>query len=164
MGPLTARTPDRPSTVEEESADPIGSVTISAGLATGFLLGGVVMAVGVMRMDLRPGAILGAMSVLYLFGVMSGLLLGSLLAVLGRPDGVTRPEAMTRVRSALLMSVPLLALGWLVSAAMALTGVVLRSGPWPLLLLVAVSWGVAGVVGIWAAVAGTKALWNALVR
>lgn len=149
---------------EDWTGDLSTAVTLSSGLAGGILTGGVLMAVATVRVDLRPGAILLFMTVLYAFGASMGLLFGALLGVVGRDETEPRSVAVQRVRWALLKSIPLLLAGWLVAATIALTGDVLQSGPWPLLLVVAASWGVAAVVVLWGVAAGTRALWNTLGR
>lgn len=136
------------------------SWTVAGGVAGGGILVGVLTIFGV----LDPGVQLLVGDVLFLAGAAIGLFHGSLLAYVGRPVCLSRGAALRHVLLATVLAVPVLAIGWLVTASISLTAA--------LRVQMHVSWLVFGVGGwflglglcAWAALEGWRALKTAVRR
>lgn len=68
-----------------------------------------------------PGLQLLAAPVLFVVGAALGLLHGAALSLIGRPACLTRGTALRHAALATLLSIPLLGIGWLVTASISLT-------------------------------------------
>ena len=120
-------------------------VPVSWAVAGGMGLGGVTVALLVMTERLSAHALIAASAVFFSIGAAVGLFHGTLLGVLGRPEGWSKRRALKSVLHGLIYLVPLLLLGWLTAGWAAALPIVIRGrhlfagaltiGAWILVLL-----------------------------
>jgi hypothetical protein len=130
------------------------SWTVAGGVAGGGILVGALTIAGV----LEPGVQLLAAPVLFIAGAVLGLLHGGALALVGRPSCLTRRGAFGQALIAGAISVPLLALGWVVTASISLTAALMTEMRASWLVFAAGGWAIGLVLCGWAAVEGLGAL------
>jgi hypothetical protein len=140
-----------------------GRVTVSFTVAGGVLVGGFLVAAMTLAGKLSGNALLMTSGALYLLGSLLGFTHGAALGFLGRGD-VSRREVVGKLGLAALYTVPLLAIGFIVSGWIAMTTVALYVGKVPALIGAGLGW-FAGVVLVLTAIAyGWQALRNAYAR
>ena len=93
------------------------SWTVAGGVAGGGILVGALTIAGVVE----PGLQLLAAPVLFVAGAVLGLVHGVVLSLVGRPRCLTRGTALRHALLAALISIPLLGIGWVVTASITLT-------------------------------------------
>jgi hypothetical protein len=136
------------------------SWTVAGGVAGGGILVGALTIAGVVE----PGLQLLAAPVLFLAGAFLGLLHGGVLSLLGRPRCLTRGTALRHAIVAALLSLPLLGIGWLVTASIALTAALMREMRASWLFFAVGGWILGLALCAWALVEGWRALRTAMDR
>jgi hypothetical protein len=106
----------------------------------------------------NPGLQLLAAPVLFVVGATLGLLHGGALAVIGRPACLTRGTALRHAALAALLSIPLLGIGWLVTASIALTAALMTEMRASWLFFAAGGWILGLSLCTWAAWEGWRAV------
>jgi hypothetical protein len=94
-----------------------GRVVLSWTLAGGAAAGGILTGALAIAGRANPGLLVLVGPVLYVAGTLVGLLHGLVLGVVGRPRHVPRGAALRRSTQAAALSLPLLPVSWLTSAA-----------------------------------------------
>lgn len=136
------------------------SWTVAGGVAGGGIVVGALTIAGVVE----PGLQLLAAPVLFLVGAFLGLLHGGALSVIGRPRCLTRGAALRHALLAAALSVPLLGIGWLVTASITLTAALMTEMR-PRWLFFAVGGWILGLsLCAWAALEGWRAIRAAVRR
>jgi hypothetical protein len=111
-----------------------------------------------------PGLHLLAAPVLFLLGSILGAVHGGLLAVAGRPGGLSRTSALTRAAIAALIAVPLLGITWIITASIALSAALVTEWRISWAIIAAAGWLLGLLLCGWAAVEGWRAARRALSR
>lgn len=134
--------------------------TIAGGIAGGGVLIGMLALTGVVQ----PGVHLFAAQAVFLVGALWGLFHALVLGALGRPEGMSFGRLSLHSFAGLLLAVPALVAGWIVTAGMTLSAALLTS--WKLSwLVVAVGSWIAGLAWcVWAGMEGLPALGRAWRR
>ena len=136
------------------------SLTAAGGVSGGGIVVGGLTIAGVVS----PGLQLLAAPVLFLVGAFLGAVHGGILAVAGRPDGVTGREALKGVVVGLIACLPVLGAAWVVTAGISLTAALVREFrlSWAFLSLGGWLFGLS--LCTWALVEGWSALKTAYAR
>jgi hypothetical protein len=141
-----------------------GRVAVTWTMAGGLLLGGVLVALMTLSGRLSGHGIFMTATGLFVIGALLGALHGSVLGLLGRPDGVARHEALGALGRSLLYAVPGATVAWLLTLWIAMSAVAAyldRIGP---KVLVGLAWVGGAALLLAAAFSGTRALRNAYAR
>jgi hypothetical protein len=136
------------------------SWTVAGGVAGGGILVGALTVTGVVE----PGLQLLAAPVLFVAGAFLGLLHGGILSLVGRPRCLTRGTALRHAALAALLSLPLLGIGWLVTASIALTAALMTQMRASWLFFAVGGWILGLALCAWALVEGWGALRAAFDR
>lgn len=136
------------------------SWTLAGGVAGGGIVVGALTITGVVE----PGLELLVAPVLFVVGAVLGFLHGAALAVIGRPACLTRRTALRHAAVALLLAIPLLGVGWLVTECIALTAALMTRMRLPWLVLAVAGWIVGLALCAWAAREGWRAVRAAVAR
>lgn len=143
-----------------------GRTAVSWGAAGGILVGGFLVAAMTLAGQLSGHGLLVTATGLFLTGAVLGFAHGAVLGWLGRPEKVTKGEALAGLALAGAYAIPALLLSWLVAGWIALTSVALYSGKVVALVGVGAAWlvglvlvALAGGTG-WTALKGAYARWS----
>jgi len=136
------------------------SWTVAGGVAGGGILVGALTITGVVE----PGLQLLAAPVLFLAGAFLGLLHGGVLSLVGRPGCLTRGTALRHAILAALCALPLLGVGWVVTASIALTAALVTEMRASWLFFAVGGWILGLALCTWAVVEGWQALKTAMGR
>ena len=136
------------------------SWTVAGGVAGGGVVVGVLTITGIVE----PGLQLLAAPVLFTVGAVLGLLHGGALSVIGRPRCLTRGTALRHAFLAALLSLPLLGIGWLVTASITLTAAMVTHPSGRLLFFTVGGWILGLSLCTWAALEGWRAVRAAVDR
>lgn len=128
-------------------------VAIAWSLAGGMLLGGVAVVAMIATDRLSGHLLLMASATLFPIGAALGLLHGIVLGVLGRPDGMTRRQALGAMLHGVLYYVPALLLGWLIASWVAAMPIALSGRHLLAVVFSALAWT---VMALTVAVAGSS--------
>lgn len=139
-------------------------VTVAWTATGAVLMGGVLVAVMTLAERLTGHAVLETAAGLYILGALAGFAVGAALAFFGRPAGVTATEAGRRVGFAALVAVPVLAVGFVAAAWVAMTTVALYVGKPLAMAGAAAGWLVALAFVAGAVIEGWTALEEAVAR
>ena len=161
--PLRSGTAQAPGTAPGERAT-CGWLVFSWTLAGGVALGGILVSLLTIAGMVAPGLQLLAAPVLFLLGSFLGAVHGGLLAVVGRPRGLSRGVAIRAAAKGFLLGIPALFPAWVVTAGISLTAALVAQWrpTWAVASLGAWFFGLA-LCG-WAAHCGWAALRRAYVR
>lgn len=100
----------------------------------------------------------------FIAGSAAAFLHGGLLAYLGRPEGVSRSQAVSRIVLGAGYAIPALALGWFVAMILVLSALAFRSGNYLAFAAALLGWLAAGAFLTWAAVETSRTLSHLLRR
>jgi len=139
-------------------------VIISWAAAGGIGLGGLVVGLTAIGSPETAQGLLPLAPVLFLVGALAGLLHGTILAYLGRSEGVSGAAAASAAASGIVLSIPALVVAWVATAWISLTPAVLTMRAWSTTLVTGAGWIVGVAVCCWAAVEGWEALCSAVAR
>jgi len=109
---LTSQTPAPTASPRRELELP-ALVPITWAVAGGMLLGGAAVALLVMASRLSGHALIAASAAFYVIGALLGLTHGAALALFGRPEGLSKRQALGQMSHGLIWLVPVLLVGWL---------------------------------------------------
>ncbi len=139
-------------------------VTLSWTIAGGVAGGGILVSGLTLTDIVTPGLQLLAAPVLFLVGAALGLAHGCALAVIGRPDRLTRISALRRCVVGGVLAVPALALAWVVTAGISLTAALVHEFRPSVLPLAVGAWIFGLTLCVWAGREGLVALRRAVRR
>jgi hypothetical protein len=140
-----------------------GRVALSWTVAGGFV-GGVLL-VDAMIAGVADSSSLPYMgTALFGLGAVAGFVHGSILGLAGRPDGISNAQAIRAIEVAALWALPLLLVAWVAALWLAMTAVALEVGSRSILFGALIGWAGGILAAAWAAMAGVRALSNALGR
>jgi hypothetical protein len=165
MTTMTMHTETRPAlAVVPRDPGLVGRLLVTWTVAGGLLVGGFLVAAMTLMGRLSGNALLMTASVLYVGGAALGFTHGAVLAVLGRPAGMSVRQALSRVGVGALYAVPAATVGFLAAGWVAMTVMALYLGRVLPLLGVAAGWIIGAVIVLLALVIGSRALANAWAR
>jgi hypothetical protein len=139
---------------------PVGKLAVSWAVAGGILVGGVVVAGMTLAGQLSGFGLLLTATGLFAVGAALGFVHGGLLGWVGRPEGMTRRQALRSLGMGLAFAVPALLVSWLVCGWIAMTSVALYSGK----VAGLVGCGIAWLVGAALLYLGAEQGWDAVKR
>ena len=113
---------------------------------------------------LDPGVQLLVGDVLFLVGAILGLVPGCLLSFMGRPRCLSKGTALGQLFLAVVLSIPLLCIGWVITAAIGLTAALRYQMHVSWIVFTAGGWALGVAVCVWAAMEARRALRSAVVR
>jgi hypothetical protein len=145
-------------------APPSVRVVLSWTLAGGVFWGGMVVSVLTVAGLVAPGMQLLAAPVLFILGTVFGIAHGVAIAVIGRPDGVTRLTAFKRAGVGVLLSLPCVVIGWFVTAGITLTAALVADFQLPMFLLALLAWIYGAALCLWATMEAARNTRTALAR
>ncbi len=119
-------------------------VVVSWVAAGGITAGGLLIGVAALGSPEMSQGLLPLAPVLFLIGAAGGLIHGSILAYLGRPEGAGTAATIRAIMAGIVLSIPVLVVAWVATAWISLTSAVLSLHVWSSTLLAAAGW----VVGV----------------
>ncbi|MFO7893496.1 MAG: hypothetical protein R6U63_07180 [Longimicrobiales bacterium] len=128
-----------------------GQVATSWGVAGG-LAGSVAVTAHVLAGQLSSSLGFLTTTLFFVVGSMIGYLHGGILGYLGRPEGVSRGQALRRLALAALYAVPVMVAGWVIAMVLAMSAASLLAGRTVALLTSLVGWVAALGVLVWAVI------------
>ena len=141
-----------------------GKVAVSWAMGGGIGLGGLAVSIGTLTGRMSAHSLLLTSTGLFVIGALLGFIHGAVLGFFGRPEGVTKPEAVQRLALAAVYAIPGLAVAWLVSNWIAMTVIAQYTGRVLPMVGAGAGW-VAGVaILFWAAAQGWKGLQASFAR
>lgn len=156
-----------PRTLREVLLGPAGRstrVVVSWVAAGGITAGGLLIGVAALGSAEMGHGLLPLAPVLFVVGAIGGLLHGSILAYVGRPQGVSTHATAVALVWGVVLSVPALTVAWVATAWISLTSAVMALHAWTTTLLALAGWAVGLAVCCWAAAEGWKAFLAAFSR
>jgi hypothetical protein len=152
-------------TVEDRTGRPltlglgsVGKLAVSWAVGGGVLVGGVVVAGMTLAGQLSGFGLLLTATGLFVVGGALGFVHGGLLGWVGRPEQMTRREALGSLGMGAVYAVPALLVSWLVAGWIAMTSVALYSGK----VAGLVGCGIAWLIGAALLVVAAEQGWSAL--
>lgn len=139
-------------------------VVISWSAAGGITAGGLLVGAAALSSPAMAATLLPLAPFLFLAGALGGLAHGSVLAYLGRPDGVAPTTALAAVGTGILFAIPALAVAWVATAWISLTSAVLTLHALPTSIVTALGWALGLTICAWAVFEGWRASRNAFAR
>jgi hypothetical protein len=139
-------------------------VVISWAVAGGITTGGLLVGLTALGSPETAQGLLPLAPVLFLVGAVGGVIHGSVLAYLGRAEGVGGPAAAAAVASGILLSIPALVVAWVAAAWISLTPAVVTLHVWSTTVVTLIGWLVGTAACCWAAVEGWEAFCSAFAR
>jgi hypothetical protein len=145
-------------------AAPCTRLVVSWASGGGIIAGGFLVGVASLESPQNAQPFVSLAPVLFLVGAFAGLVSGALLALAGRPAGVRAQTARSAIASGLALSIPALAVAWVITAWISLTSAVLTLHAPVTLAIAAVGWVLGIWVCMWAAWEGWRALRGTFAR
>jgi len=139
-------------------------VVISWSVAGGVTLGGLLVGLAALGSPETAQGLLPLAPALFLVGALAGLMHGSVLAYMGRSEGVSGEDAVIAVAAGILLTIPALVVAWVAAAWVSLTSAALILHTFRTAALTLIGWVVGAAVCCWAAVEGWEALCTAVSR
>jgi hypothetical protein len=140
-----------------------GRVALSWTVAGGFV-GGLLLVDAILAGVADSSSLPYVGTALFGLGALAGFVHGSILGLVGRPEGVGRAQVIRAIEVAALWAVPLLLVSWVAALWLAMTTVALEVGSASILSGALIGWACGLLAMAWAATAGVRALSNALAR
>jgi hypothetical protein len=134
-----------------------GRVVLTSAMTGGLFFGGFLVALPTLLDRTLVPTVQAITQVLFVFGVLLGLLHGSLLGYLGRPSDMTRRRAIGSVIAGALWAVPCLAISYWITLWISISRWSLESGTPILIGGVGFAWLVAFAISAWC----TREVWRA---
>jgi hypothetical protein len=141
-----------------------GWVTVTWTGAGAFLVGGFLVAAMTLAGQMSGSSLLLTSSGLFLVGAMLGFVHGATLGFFGRPAEMSGRAAISSILMGAMYSIPVLAIGLVVSGWIAMTVVSLYAGSIVAMALTAAAWAVGLTLVFFAGVRGLAGLRNAYAR
>lgn len=139
-------------------------VVVSWTVAGGVTGGGLLVGIAALGTPEAARGLLPLSPVLFIVGALGGLIHGSLLGYVGRPDGADTSTTLAAILSGVILAIPALTVAWVATAWISLTFVVVTLHAWSTTLLAAAGWAVGVTACCWAAVEGWEAFCSAFCR
>ena len=137
---------------------PCARLVVAWAAAGGIAAGGILVGAAALDSPEMAQPLVSLAPALFLFGAAAGLALGSLLAWAGRPSGPSAHTVRSAIGCGVALSIPTLAVAWVVTAWISLTSAVLTLHGSITVAIAAVGW----VVGLWVCMWATWEGWMAL--